>query len=103
MPDASRGVEPRKIVSNTVSLTVSRILERGSGIVLAILIARLDGPGDLGLYAGALAYYGLIVVAGELGVINLLAREIAKDHRRTSEYVVHSSVILGTIRNVLTA
>jgi O-antigen/teichoic acid export membrane protein len=83
----------RGILRNTAFLAGARVIERGSGIILAVVIARSLGVRDLGIYSAAFAYFALIAPAGELGFVSLLVREIGKDRSATNRYLVHASVI----------
>ena len=87
--------EARAIARNTTVLAAARIIERGGGLVLALLISRQVGVAGLGVYATAMAYFSLIAIAASAGSTNLLIREIAKAPERTSDYVVHASIIAG--------
>jgi len=76
-------------------LAVARAADRASGLVLAVFIARSLGASALGIYSAALAYYALLAPAGELGIVNLLVREIARDRTLSSRYLVHASLIVA--------
>jgi O-antigen/teichoic acid export membrane protein len=43
-----------------------------------------------------MAYYGLLAPAGEMGTVNLLVREIARQRDLTNRYVVHATVLTAT-------
>lgn len=81
------------ILRNTALLGVSRVLDRISGFGVSLLIAPHLGAEGLGTYFGAIAVYSVIAIAGEAGTTNFLVREISRDRSRTSELVVHVSVI----------
>jgi O-antigen/teichoic acid export membrane protein len=89
--------EARLVLRNTAVLGVARIIERSSGLVLALLISRELGAVGLGVYATATAYFGVISQAGEAGATNLLIREISKDRTRASAYIVHTSVMASAL------
>jgi O-antigen/teichoic acid export membrane protein len=82
--------ELRQIGRNTGFLALARFADRLSGVVLGIYIARSLGVASLGVYSAATAYFALIAPAGELGFVNLLVREIARDRNRTNTYLVHA-------------
>jgi O-antigen/teichoic acid export membrane protein len=71
--------EGAAILKNSGFLAGARLIERVANVVLAFFIARKLGAAGLGIYSAALAYYYLVANAGELGVTNLIVREIAKD------------------------
>ena len=91
----------RQIVANTAFLAGARVIERITSLVLTFLIARTLGADGLGTYTAALAVYYLVATAGELGVTNLLVREIAKDPSRTNRYLVHLSAMATAMSVVL--
>jgi O-antigen/teichoic acid export membrane protein len=85
--------EGAAILKNSGFLAGARLIERVANVVLAFFIARKLGAAGLGIYSAALAYYYLVANAGELGVTNLIVREIAKDRAKTNTYLVHLSVL----------
>jgi O-antigen/teichoic acid export membrane protein len=94
--------DARQIVANTGFLAAARVIERLTSLALTFLIARSLGASGLGTYTAALAVYYLVASAGELGVTNLLVREIAKDPSRTNRYLVHLSAMAAGAAVVLT-
>src|SRR4051794_25748540 len=92
----------RQVMRNTVLLAVSRLTDRASTFILAIIIAPKLGPAGLGTYAAAMALYSLMAIAGEAGTTNFLIREISKDDSRTGSYIVHLSVMAFGACGVLT-
>lgn len=95
--------EARRIAKNTAVLALARVIERAGNLVLVVLIARALGADGLGVYSVAVAYFGLVVLAGELGATNLVIREIGKDPRHTSTYVAHLALITVALSAVATA
>ena len=93
----------RQIVTNTAFLAGARVIERLTSLVLTFLIARSLGASGLGTYAAALAVLYLVATAGELGVTNLLVRELAKDPSRTNRYLVHLSAMAAGVSLLLSA
>jgi O-antigen/teichoic acid export membrane protein len=81
------------VLRNTAVLAAARILDRVTGAVVTLLVARELGASELGVYVAAMSIYALIAIGGELGVTTFLVREISKDSSRTGEYVVHLSVV----------
>ena len=82
-----------RVVRNSAVLAVSRVLERATGFIMALLVTAHLGVDALGVYAAAWAIYGLIALAGEAGATNYLVREISRDPSRTASYTVHLSVV----------
>ncbi len=87
------GGEGRAVLRNTAVLATARILDRVTGALVTLLVARELGASELGVYVAAMSIYALIAIGGELGVTTYLVREISKDPSRTGEYVVHLSVV----------
>jgi O-antigen/teichoic acid export membrane protein len=87
------GGEARPVLRNTAVLAAARILERIAGALVVLLIAHRLGASDLGLYVGAMGFFALIAIGGELGITTFLVREIAKDPSCTGPYLVHLSVL----------
>lgn len=85
--------ETPSIFRNTGLLVCARVAERLTGVLLTLLVARTAGVNGLGLFATAMAYLGMIAVAGELGVVNLLVREISRERGLTTKYTVNASVL----------
>ncbi len=94
--------QPQRIFKSTVALTAADLSQRTSNILLAFVIARMTHAGGLGIYFGAIAFYGLIAVGGGLGATSFLVREVAKNPSKTSYYVTHLSV-MGIAASLLIA
>jgi O-antigen/teichoic acid export membrane protein len=83
-------------------LALARIIERGTTLVLTLVLASRLGAAGLGTYSTALAIYGAVAVAGEAGATLFLIRELAKDKSRTASYIVHLSALAVAVSVVLT-
>lgn len=81
--------QPRKIFRNTLALVGSRAIERVSSVALGLFVARYLGATGLGIYSTAMVFFGLILLAGEMGATNFLVRELSKDRSCTNTYLVH--------------
>ena len=92
----------RAVARGTALLAVARLVDRCSGAILAVAVARSLGVESLGVFAAAMAVYGLLAVAGEAGTTSFLVREIARDPHRTGPYVVHLSLLGATVGILLT-
>ena len=95
--------QPRQIFKNTAVLGIARLADMVAGLVLAFFVSRLLHASGLGVYSAAMAYYGLIAMAGEMGSTNYLVREIAKDPSATNRYLVHVSVMATAVSAVVMA
>jgi O-antigen/teichoic acid export membrane protein len=85
--------EIQHIFKNTAVLAASRLVEKTCSMVLALAIARTLHASGFGVYTTAMAYYLLIALAVEMGMGNLLVREIAKNPAETSRYLVHAGIM----------
>ncbi len=94
--------QPQRIFKSTVALTAADLAERAGNILLAFVIARMTHAGGLGIYFGAIAFFGLIAAGGGLGATSFLVREVAKNPSKTGYYVTHLSV-MGTAVSLLIA
>jgi O-antigen/teichoic acid export membrane protein len=90
-----------RVLRNSAALAMSRVLERGTGFVMAILVAAQLGVEGLGVYAAAWALYGMISLAGDAGATNYLIREISRDSSLTASYTVHLTVVAGGAAAIL--
>jgi O-antigen/teichoic acid export membrane protein len=95
--------EPRGVFKNSSVLAVARLADRMSGLVVAFVITRWLGAASLGVYAAAMAIYGLMAIAGQAGATTYLVREIAKHPELTGRYVVHLSVLAAGAAGLFTA
>jgi O-antigen/teichoic acid export membrane protein len=103
MASPPHGSGARGVFKNTTMLAIARVIERGTTLVLTLVIAAELGAAGLGTYATAMAVYGVIAIAGEAGTTMFLIRELSKDHSRTSSYVVHLSALAVIVSVVLMA
>ena len=85
--------EAKRVFVNTGALAGAQLIERIANAILLFLLARTLGADGLGVYAGAIAYYALIAVGGELGATSYLVREVSRQPRRASEFLVHLGII----------
>jgi O-antigen/teichoic acid export membrane protein len=85
--------EAKRVFLNTGALATAQLIERIANAILLFVLARALGAEGLGVYAGALAYYALIAVGGELGATSYLVREVSRQPRRASEFLVHLGII----------
>jgi O-antigen/teichoic acid export membrane protein len=87
--------EAKRVFVNTGALAGAQLIERIANAILLFVLARALGADGLGVYAGALAYYALIAVGGQLGATSYLVREVSRQPRRASEFLVHLGIIAG--------
>ncbi len=90
-----------RVFRNTAILAASQLISRLGSIVLAFFVARILHATGLGIYAGAMAIYELVAVTGEMGVTNLLVREVGKDRSNTNRYMIHLGSMAAGVSAVL--
>lgn len=93
--------QPQKIGKNSAILAAARLIDRVSGVVLAVFISRMLHATGLGIYAAAQAYYELITTIVDSGGSLLLAREIGKDRSTTNYYLFRVCLLACTLSIVL--
>ncbi|HYP14312.1 MAG TPA: hypothetical protein VEQ63_10350, partial [Bryobacteraceae bacterium] len=78
---------------NTAMLAISRIgsvLLDGLGYVLT---ARYFGPADYGIYVSLLGFINLMDAAADMTVLDITAREMAREPEHTGRWLVVSTVL----------
>ncbi len=90
-----------KIFKNTAILAASQMIQRVGSILLAFFVARILHATGLGVYAGAMAIFDLVAVTGEMGVTNLLVREVGRDHSNTNRYMMHLGLMSAGVSGIL--
>ena len=97
--------QPRRgsVVRNTAALAVARIADRVATFVVVILIAGKFGTEGLGVYATALALFGVMAIAGYAGSTQYLVGELSRRPENTSSYTTHLSVVGVIVAAVLIA
>lgn len=83
-PSSSDGTS-RRFSRNVRWLTASSILYRIVSVLLAMYIARRLGAGILGQYAAVTNIITLYLSFADLGITNLVIRDVSRDRGRTQE------------------
>ena len=52
----------KRFLKGTLLLTLANLIQRLGTVVLTLLISRWLGAAELGIYASAIAYYGLLTL-----------------------------------------
>lgn len=73
------------IARNTSYFTIALIIQKVISFVYFTLIARYLGPDDLGKYYFAISFTTIFSIFIDLGLTNVLTREVAKDNSRANE------------------
>lgn len=75
------------IAKNTSYLTIALILQKIISFTYFALLARYLGPVDLGKYYFAISLTTIFAIFIDLGLSNVLTREVAKDQSKVSKYL----------------
>lgn len=82
-----------RIGHNSTFLITSQVLSKLAGFTGVVLLARILEVSDFGVFSLALAVTGIVSILVELGLDQLMIREIARDHSRISEDFMNAAVI----------
>jgi len=83
----------QRIAKNIGVLAISQVITSIFGFFLLIYIARYLGEVGFGKYSFALSFTVLFVVFSDIGISNLIVREIARNKELTNEYLTNISII----------
>lgn len=81
------GDETRKIVANTIWLVLEKIIRLFSGLLVGILVARYLKPEQYGLYNYSLAIVIILSGFADLGLNQIVVRELVKKPQSEEEIV----------------
>ena len=81
------------IAKNTSYLTLALILQKIISFTYFTLIARNLGPENLGIYYFAISFTSIFAIFIDLGLINVLTREVAKARDRAEEFLGNILII----------
>jgi O-antigen/teichoic acid export membrane protein len=83
----------KTIAKNTGVLAISQVITTILGFFLLIYIARYLGEVEFGKYSFAVSFTALFIIFADLGISNLIIRELARNKGLTSEYLTNVSII----------
>lgn len=83
----------QRIAKNTGVLGISQVITSILGFVVLIYIARYLGEVGFGKYSFAVSFTALFIIFADLGISNLIIRELARNKELTNEYLTNVSVI----------
>jgi O-antigen/teichoic acid export membrane protein len=83
----------QRISKNALVLLASQVVGRVSTFLIIIFIARHLGDVGLGRYAFALSFTTLFVIISEVGLRDLIIREVARDRSLAGKYIHNATVI----------
>ncbi|MFH1201762.1 MAG: flippase [Candidatus Omnitrophota bacterium] len=90
-----------KITRNTLFLNISTIASSILAFILSVTLAKYLGKVEFGQYTFAIYFTCLFLVLPDLGLSNLVVREVARDKKITSKYL-SSAVIIKAALSVFT-
>lgn len=76
-----------KIAKNTSLFLISQIISYLIGLIYTIYLARYLGPANFGIITFALSFISVLGIFTDLGLNNLMTREIARDKTLTPKYL----------------
>jgi O-antigen/teichoic acid export membrane protein len=85
--------EKRKLVGNSLSMLISRLVQSITTFVLTAAIARILGANQLGQYLLAFSYYFIFVNIASQGLKTLFTRELSREPLETPTYLVNGTVL----------
>lgn len=80
------------IAKNTSYFTIALIIQKVISFSYFVILARNFGPEDLGKYYFAISFTTIFAIFIDLGLSNVLTREVAKDQNKAGSFL--SSVVL---------
>lgn len=92
------------LAKNTSYFTLALIGQKLISLAYFTIYARVLGPGDLGKYYFALSFTTIFSIALDLGITNLLTREVAKDNSKAGKYLgaaIGAKLLLSAITIVI--
>ena len=93
----------RAVLKNSAALVLSKVLGLSNTILIAWLIARTLQATGLGAYTTVMAFFMTLSLWTDLGISQLLPREVSRDLSRTNQYVVHLGAFSVVISTAITA
>ena len=81
------------IAKNTGVLAISQVITTILGFFLLIYIARYLGEVGFGKYSFAVSFTALFIIFADLGISQLVIRELARNKELTPEYLTNVSLI----------
>jgi O-antigen/teichoic acid export membrane protein len=75
------------IAKNTSYLTLALVLQKVISFAYFTLLARYLGPADLGKYYFAISFTTIFAIFIDLGFVNVITREIAKDQAKANRFL----------------
>jgi O-antigen/teichoic acid export membrane protein len=79
----------QRLLSNTALALVANVIIKASTSILFILIGRILGPTESGVFSLGTTYFTIVFGLSALGLHELLVREVAPRHEESARYFVN--------------
>lgn len=79
----------QRLLSNTLMAFISNTIAKVSGSILFIIIGRLIGPEEAGIFSLGITYYTILMALSTFGLHDLLVREVAPRREQSGRFVVN--------------
>jgi O-antigen/teichoic acid export membrane protein len=83
----------QRLLSNTILAFIANTIAKLSASILFILVGRLIGPDEAGIFNLGVTYYTILLALSTLGLHELLVREVAPKREEGSYYLVNYTVL----------
>lgn len=83
-----KGLISSKIAKNTMWLGSAELITRALKFALIVYATRVLGPNGFGQFSFALAFVALLSVFSDLGLAQLMIREVAQDQKKSDDFYV---------------
>lgn len=93
----------QRLLSNTILAFVGNSIAKVSGSILFILVGRMIGPSEAGVFNLGITYYTILMALSTWGLNELLVREVAPRRDEGGRYFINYLVIRLTISTLLYA
>jgi O-antigen/teichoic acid export membrane protein len=93
----------QRLLSNTILAFIGNSIAKVSGSILFILVGRLIGPAEAGVFNLGITYYTILLALSTWGLTELLVREVAPRRDEGGRYFVNYLVMRLTISTLFYA
>ena len=83
----------QRLLSNTILAFIANTIAKLSSSILFILVGRLIGPEEAGIFNLGVTYYTILLALSTLGLHELLVREAAPRRVQSARYLVNYTII----------
>ncbi len=82
-------MESSRVAKNTTFLTAALVFQKMLTFLYYIFLARLIGPADVGKFVFAMSFTTMFTILVDLGLSQVLTREIAREKEKTGKYLAN--------------